>query len=196
MSSKVLCIAGPSGSGKTTLLERLPDHLPMDRRRVGFVKHTHHALDWHPRGKDSARLWETGAGAVLVVGPGQLARFTRADEGAAARVAKDGRIETRSLIVACEAFPDSIALVLAEGYGDSLAPKLWLAPESPAGGGDLPPGVRAIVTTAHAAPAWRSHTRDIPVCVREDVGGIASRVLEWAAPVRELAAGVRREPEC
>jgi len=193
VNAKVLCIAGPSGSGKTTLLERLLDHLPLDRRRVGLVKHTHHELDWQPRGKDSTRFWDTGAGAVIVVDPGQLVRFTRVDEGTAARATTDARAETRSLIAACEAFPDSIALVLAEGYGDSLAPKLWLAPESPTGGGDPPPAVRAIVTTEEAAQAWRLHT-DLPVCVRDDVEGIAARVREWATPVHELTARLRADP--
>ena len=60
---------GSSGSGKTTLLEATVRALRERGLRVGFVKHTHHSLDLDVPGKDSWRLREAGAEAVLLATP-------------------------------------------------------------------------------------------------------------------------------
>lgn len=54
-----------SGAGKTTLLISVIAELTARGLRVGTIKHTHHELEFQPKGKDSAR--HAAAGAVLSV---------------------------------------------------------------------------------------------------------------------------------
>lgn len=66
---KTLGVVGYSGSGKTTLLCALIPLLRAHRLQVAVVKSTHHDLDLDIAGKDSHRLREAGADAVLLQGP-------------------------------------------------------------------------------------------------------------------------------
>ncbi|MCK9189343.1 molybdopterin-guanine dinucleotide biosynthesis protein B [Acidithiobacillus sp.] len=66
---KTLCVIGYSGSGKTTLLCALIPLLRGYGLKVAVVKSTHHDVDWDVPGKDSYRLREAGADAVLLQGP-------------------------------------------------------------------------------------------------------------------------------
>lgn len=178
---RVLCVAGESGSGKTTLLRRLLVRLERPREQVGVVKHTHHAVDWHPAGKDSARLWEVGPGALCVAGPEQSALFVRREREAT----EDA---TRRLIEACRRMPTAIRLVLAEGFRDARAPKIWTAAGGP--GQEAPaPNVRAAVVPTPEAASWREAHPAIEVRTREAAASLAGRVQAWAVPLSELAPG-------
>ena len=64
---RTLGIVGRSGSGKTVLVERLLPALRGHGLRVSTVKHTHHAVDLDPPGKDSRRHRDAGAEEVLLV---------------------------------------------------------------------------------------------------------------------------------
>ncbi len=64
---RTLGIVGRSGSGKTVLVERLLPALRHRGLRVSTVKHTHHAVDLDPPGKDSRRHRDAGAEEVLLV---------------------------------------------------------------------------------------------------------------------------------
>ena len=66
---KALGVVGYSGSGKTTLLCALIPLLHGYGLKVAVVKSTHHDVDWDAPGKDSYRLREAGADAVLLQGP-------------------------------------------------------------------------------------------------------------------------------
>ena len=66
---KALGVVGYSGSGKTTLLCALIPLLRGYGLKVAVVKSTHHDVDWDTPGKDSYRLREAGADAVLLQGP-------------------------------------------------------------------------------------------------------------------------------
>jgi len=66
---KAFGIVGYSGSGKTTLLCALIPYLRAEGLRVAAIKATHHDIDWDRPGKDSYRLREAGAEAVLLQGP-------------------------------------------------------------------------------------------------------------------------------
>ncbi|MDD2746558.1 MAG: molybdopterin-guanine dinucleotide biosynthesis protein B [Acidithiobacillus ferrooxidans] len=66
---KALGVVGYSGSGKTTLLCALIPLLRGYGLKVAVVKSTHHDVDWDAPGKDSYRLREAGADAVLLQGP-------------------------------------------------------------------------------------------------------------------------------
>jgi molybdopterin-guanine dinucleotide biosynthesis protein MobB len=65
----VIAIQGPSGSGKTTVIERLVPRLAARGLKVGVIKHAHGGFAFDPKGKDSWRMWQAGARAVLVAGP-------------------------------------------------------------------------------------------------------------------------------
>lgn len=70
-----IAVTGRSGSGKTSALECAIRELRDRGVRVLAVKYTHHGVD--VRGKDTWRLNEAGAVAVLAIGPGEVALFSR-----------------------------------------------------------------------------------------------------------------------
>jgi len=70
---RTLSIIGRSGSGKTTLLVRLIPQLIRRGLRVAALKHSHHGrIEVDRPGKDSYRLREAGAHAVVLLSQGQL----------------------------------------------------------------------------------------------------------------------------
>lgn len=184
---RVLCVAGDSDSGKTRLLADLLPRLPLPPDRVGILKHTHHAVDWHPAGKDSARLWAAGPGALAVAGPDQTALFVRR-EGEAARDPDEevAAASTRRLAEGCRRMPAGIRLVLAEGFRAARAPKIWTA----AGGPDAEPpapGVRAVVAPREHAAAWREALPGTEVLdPAEAAEALAPRAEAWSAALSEL----------
>lgn len=201
---RVLCVSGDSGSGKTGLLRRLVARLTVAPDRIGLVKHTHHAIDWHPGGKDSARLWEVGPGALCVAGPDQTALFLRRpgaacgpDDGGDGAPGTPGdppdgedvaAAATRRLVESCRRMPAGTRLVLAEGFRAARAPKIWTA-TGPPGPHPPAPGVRAVVVPAGQAAAWEEARPGIEIWRRGEAGRLADRIPGWAAPVSGLPTG-------
>lgn len=177
---RVLCVSGPAGSGKTTLLRRLLPLLPVPAGEIGVVKSTHHRIDWHPDGTDSAALWSSGPAALCVAGPDQAAVFVRRDDRGAGGA-------TRRLAAACRRLPAGLRLVLAEGFRRARAPTIWTADGPP---GDEPPGpgVRAVVAPETAREPWERARPELAVHGRDEVDELAGRVMAWAAPLAELEA--------
>lgn len=202
---RVLCVSGPSGSGKTTLVRRLLSALPSSLAPVAVIKHTHHAIDWHPAGKDSGVLWEAGPSALCVAGPDQTALFLRSDRGdealpseatadAAPPLAEtpDGpapddpsAVPTRRLVRACRRLRGDARLALAEGFGEARAPKVWTAAGPPDGA--IGPGVRAAVVPARHAAAWAERHPELAVHRRGEIGEIARRLAGLAEPLPAIA---------
>lgn len=125
---KVFGIAGYSGSGKTTLIERVLQRLAARGLTVAVIKHTHHDFDLDRPGKDSWRVREAGASAVLLSSDHRTALLT----------------EHRDTPPALEELLDKLPpcdLVLVEGYKREAIPKLevhraetarpWLFPDDP-----------------------------------------------------------------
>lgn len=108
-------VVGPSGAGKTTLLERLIPEVARLGVRVGAVKHASHGFVADRPGKDSHRLYESGAGAVAIVSNEQVACFRRREAGAA---------EAGSLDEGLEALPRDLDLVLVEGFSWEPLPRI------------------------------------------------------------------------
>lgn len=192
-SARVLCVSGDSGTGKTTLVRHLLARLPRPLAETAVVKHTHHPVDWHPAGKDSALLWDAGPEALAVAGPDQTALFERAGrpgndggDGGRRRDGDDaGTAATRRLARVCRRLPPEVRLVLAEGFRDARAPKIWTV-AGPPGPGRPPPGVVAVVAPAAHRDRWREEHGATEVFARDEADAVAARVGEWAAPVAGL----------
>ncbi len=108
----VIGICGWSGAGTTFLIEAAVPHLRAQGLRVAVVKHDVHGIAVDPSGKDSDRLFRSGAD-VLLQGPAQ--------ELFRAHVPNKRKLKSilRSL---CRRYD----LVLVEGHKDTPIPKFWL----------------------------------------------------------------------
>ncbi|MEY3807766.1 MAG: molybdopterin-guanine dinucleotide biosynthesis protein [Pseudomonadota bacterium] len=65
-----------SGTGKTTLLTQIIPILKQKSLRIGLIKHSHHDFEIDQPGKDSFRLREAGASAVMLVSQYRRALIT------------------------------------------------------------------------------------------------------------------------
>jgi len=114
-AAAVVAVVGRSGAGKTSLLERLLPALAARGLRVGAVKHASHGFLADRPGKDSHRIYESGARAVALVSCEQLATFTRLDGPGAGEP---------SLAAALRALPPDLDLVLVEGFSWEPIPRI------------------------------------------------------------------------
>lgn len=71
----ILEVIGYSGAGKTTLIEKLIPALRKRGIRLAVIKHTSHHHELDKPGKDSHRLRNAGAEAVVVSSPKMVAMF-------------------------------------------------------------------------------------------------------------------------
>lgn len=110
-SPVVLGVVGRSGSGKTSFLERLIAALQARGISVGAVKHASHGFQADRPGKDSHRLYESGAQAVALLSVEQSATFVR-------------RALPPSIEAALLALPPGLDLVLAEGFSWEPIPRV------------------------------------------------------------------------
>jgi molybdopterin-guanine dinucleotide biosynthesis protein B len=110
----VVTFIGPSGTGKTQLIVKLIQLFRDKGYRIGAIKHTHHnaeEIEQDRPGKDSHCLREAGAKPVLIVGLDHLAGI---DEDPT-------ELRLERLV---ERYYTDCDLVLAEGFSDSLSPKV------------------------------------------------------------------------
>ena len=107
MRTPIVRVMGKPGFGKTRLMVALVRELKAWGYRVAAIKHCPHGHQLDQQGKDSARLLETGADAVMAASPGQvtLVRVPR-ERGLPDLVADLG---------------DECDIVLAEGFHDEPA---------------------------------------------------------------------------
>jgi molybdopterin-guanine dinucleotide biosynthesis protein B len=93
-------IAGRSGQGKTTLIEALLPWMRAHGLAVNVIKHSHHAIELEPPGKDSARFRRAGAGEVVIASPYRYAivrELNGADEPPLAELA--ARLSEADLVI-------------------------------------------------------------------------------------------------
>jgi len=107
---KIIPVVGSKNSGKTTFLEKLIPELKKRGYRLAVVKHDVHGFDIDHEGKDTYRLKQAGADAVLISSPQKIA------------MVKDIDVELELDKLANE-FAD-FDLVLTEGYKRFPLPKI------------------------------------------------------------------------
>jgi molybdopterin-guanine dinucleotide biosynthesis protein A len=111
----VIAVCGYSGSGKTTLLEAVIPLLSERGLSVAVVKHDAHGVELDRSGKDSDRLFRSGAD-VLLRGPNESAARWHPDAAPDLETALDELCAGHDL-------------VLVEGHKRTPLDKLWLLRE-------------------------------------------------------------------
>lgn len=107
----VVAVVGKSESGKTRLLERLVPELGERGYRVAVVKHIGQDFELDRPGKDSWRLMQSGAEAVILSSAQKLALIKLIDH--------DASLEELTHFLGAD-----FDLVLTEGYRHDKAPKV------------------------------------------------------------------------
>lgn len=161
---KALSIVAKSGTGKTTLLERLIPELKRRGRRVAVIKHDAHRFEIDYPGKDTHRMYQAGADAVLISSSSKLALVRRCEQATPI----EELIETY--------FPD-MELVFTEGYKHGPLPKLEVHRRERSA--DLMCRGSRRDETLVAVASDAAFDLDVPVFGLEDILAIANFVEEW-----------------
>ncbi len=110
-----------SGTGKTTLIKQLIPLLKQQGLRLAVIKHAHHEFDLDQPGKDSYELRKSGADQTVICTHTRMAWIsefdTPMDEPPLASIIN--RVD-----------PDSVDLILVEGYKMENIPKIELHREA------------------------------------------------------------------
>jgi molybdopterin-guanine dinucleotide biosynthesis protein len=161
----VVSVVGRSDSGKTTFLEKLIPELKSRGLRIAVVKHDRHGFEMDRPGKDTWRLRQAGADAVMISAPNQMALI------------RAGLTEEVPLDDLARLIDGAVDLVLTEGYKSGNKPKIEVSRLAVAGGELLcsRDELLAIVADRHI-------DMDVPQFDLEDAAGVA-----------ELLAGYLRE---
>lgn len=112
----VLGIAAFSGTGKTQLITQLIPLLKQRNVRIGVIKHAHHDVDIDKPGKDSFEMRKAGATPVVLASDKRIAIMIEKEQEKASSI--------EELLAYID--PDSIDLVLIEGYKELDYNKLFL----------------------------------------------------------------------
>jgi molybdopterin-guanine dinucleotide biosynthesis protein B len=106
----IVSVVGRSDAGKTTFLEKLIPALKSRGLRVAVVKHDSHGFEMDRPGKDTWRLRQAGADAVMISSPHQMALI------------RGGLEREMSLDDLATLVDGSVDLILTEGYksGDKI----------------------------------------------------------------------------
>lgn len=175
----VIGVAGCSGAGKTSLLERLIARLEARGVAVGAAKHASHGFEADRPGKDSHRLYESGARAVALLSAEQAATFVR-------------RTGPPSIEAALAALPAGLDLLLAEGFSWEPVPRVVVqGPGRAPRPDDLTGGELVAVVTVREYPDDGPPGFDEPV-IEGLVAELARRLSPVAARTASEAPAPRR----
>ena len=171
----LLGFAAYSGTGKTTLLRALLPLLNARGLRVGVVKHAHHTFDIDVPGKDSYELRRAGAAQMLVASRHRWALVTETPESSEPRLAE----------LLAQLSPDTLDLVLVEGFKAEIFPKIEL--HRPSLGHPLMCRTdSSIIALATDAPV--DNPPSLQLLDLNDPAGIATFVMNTTGVGRPLSA--------
>ena len=180
----VVAVVGRSGAGKTSLLEELLPALSARGLRVAALKHASHGFLADRPGKDSHRIYESGACAVALVSREQLAVFTRL---------ADPEREP-SLAAALAALPAGLDLVLAEGFSWEPVPRIVVL-----GAGEAPAPEQLacgeVLSIVEGTPCPERRRAVFPKSLVEALARVLAARVEAAPPVRSAREPSTASPE-
>jgi molybdopterin-guanine dinucleotide biosynthesis adapter protein len=158
----VVSVVGRSDSGKTTFLEKLIPELKSRGLRVAVVKHDRHGFEMDRPGKDTWRLRQAGADAVMISAPNQMALI------------RSGLTEEIPLDDLASLLDGAVDLVLTEGYKSGDKPKIEVSRMVVAGGELLcsREELLAIVADRHIE-------MEVPQFDLDDAAGVASLLVKY-----------------
>ncbi len=160
MMIPIVSITGKSGSGKTTLMEKLIPELVRRHYKVATVKHDAHSFEFDKKGKDSWRHKNAGSSIAIVSSRKRIAIFRDAE--------RDLTLEEIR-----EDHTNGVDIILAEGYKNSLHPKIEVDRQ------DTGKGLLCTVEdNLIAIVSKREHKLGIPVFNSEDIAGLANLIEE------------------
>jgi molybdopterin-guanine dinucleotide biosynthesis protein MobB len=149
----VIGICGRSGSGKTLLIQQLVPRLMREGLRVGVVKHCTHRIEADTPGKDSDRIFQSGAD-VLAAGPSESFVRIHADH--------------MPLDECLDLMAERYDVILVEGCRTAAIPKIWIGPER-ADAGDVPANV--LLTMADATRGFAEAERLVRGIIAQSPAG-------------------------
>ncbi|MHB0868022.1 MAG: molybdopterin-guanine dinucleotide biosynthesis protein B [Chloroflexota bacterium] len=158
----IISVVGRSDSGKTTFLEKLIPALKSRGLRVAVVKHDSHGFEMDRPGKDTWRLRQAGADAVMISAPAQMALI------------RSGLERELSLDELADLVGDAVDLVLTEGYKSGNKIKIEVS-RRPIAGGELLCGPEELLAVVADGP----RPVDVPQFDLEDAGGVAELIVSY-----------------
>ncbi len=160
MKIPIISITGRSGSGKTTLMEKLIPELVRRHYKVATVKHDVHSFEFDKKGKDSWRHKKAGSSIAVVSSPKRIAIFRDAERDLTLEEIREDHTK-------------GVDIILAEGYKNSLHPKIEV---------DRPDTGKGLLCTVEdnliAIVSKREHKLGIPVFDSEDIAGLTNLIEE------------------
>lgn len=187
----VLVTSRRSGAGKTTLIERLVPALRKRGLTVGAIKLSHHDVETDTPGKDTRRIRDAGAAAVILVGPTRLTAFAPSRAVAGLQL-----WHAYGALLYLGEFPDVVLVEGGRGIRGVRRIEVCATGSTATGGAA---GLVAVASDDLAA-AGRERHRGAPVFRRDDAEGLAGRIAELVertaddprgATSRRGAAGAR-----
>ncbi len=158
----IISVVGRSDAGKTTFLEKLIPALKARGLRIAVVKHDSHGFEMDRPGKDTWRLRQAGADAVMISSPHQMALI------------RSGLEQEMALDALAELVDGSVDLVLTEGYKSGNKMKVEVSRRVVADGELLcgPEELLAVVSDGPRPVA-------VPLFDLEDAAGVADLLVSY-----------------
>lgn len=158
----VVSVVGRSDSGKTTFLEKLIPALKRRGVRLAVVKHDSHGFEMDRPGKDTWRLREAGADAVMISSPNQMALIRRGLE-------REATLDELAAMV-----DGMVDVVLTEGYKSGTKPKIEVSRQVIMGGELLCHKDELLAVVADGP-----RPVEVPQFGLEDAEGVADLLVEY-----------------
>lgn len=158
----IVCVVGRSDSGKTTFLEKLIPCLKARGLKLAVVKHDRHGFEMDRPGKDTWRLREAGADAVMISAPNQMALIR-------ARLEQELSLDELAGLV-----DGAVDLVLTEGYKAGDKPKIEVSRLGVSNGELLCTREELLAIVAD-----RPIPMDVPQFGLEDAQGVAALLADY-----------------